>query len=180
MKRRQLTKPITDPGAIDEINSWLSRLSRESDSAAAVLAGAFIDAALESLLRTFCVDDSKEADNLFDADQPLGSFGARIRTAYLLGFITPTERDDLRRIKDVRNAFAHSFHELAFDDEPVKSWCQSLKTGRDLLEHAVQPNSRARFSHAAALIAARLAGRVHDIAHARRELLGEGMDPRGA
>ena len=83
----------------------------------AVLVGvARVDAALERLLQAVMLPTTSRNDSLFQADRPLGSFGARISLAHRLGLIeTPVERA-LHTLRRVRNAFAHSSDSASLAD----------------------------------------------------------------
>jgi len=58
----------------------------------------YLEMQLEHVQLNFLVDDSKEVEELLKYDQPLGTFGGRIRVAYCLGLISKVIRDDLRRV----------------------------------------------------------------------------------
>lgn len=114
-----------------ELNDALLEFSRlfqeeQNERAAAIVGGAFLDTLLEHVLRNFLVEDEKEVQRLLDPDQPLGTYGNRIRVAYCLGLIGKIVRDDLRFVGKIRNRFAHDLH-ASFEDEPIRSWCLSLK-----------------------------------------------------
>jgi hypothetical protein len=83
----------------------------------AVLVGvARVDAALERLLQAVLLPSPGRSDSLFQADRPLGSFGARISLAHRLGLIeSPVERA-LHTLRRVRNAFAHSSDSASLSD----------------------------------------------------------------
>jgi len=83
----------------------------------AVLVGvARVDAAMEQLLQAVLLSTVGRNDSLFQADRPLGSFGARISLAHRLGLIeTPVERA-LHTLRRVRNAFAHSSDSASLAD----------------------------------------------------------------
>jgi len=83
----------------------------------AVLVGvARVDAALERLLQAVLLPAPGRSDVLFQADRPLGSFGARISLAHRLGLIeSPVERA-LHTLRRLRNAFAHSSDSASLAD----------------------------------------------------------------
>ncbi len=98
----------------------------ETDRACAVLGGAYLDAALESLFRR-CLSSLKK--ELLEYPGPLSSFSSRIRVAYSLSWIDTSIYDDLNIIRGIRNDFAHSFdHELCFDNQSVADRCRNLKS----------------------------------------------------
>jgi hypothetical protein len=97
-----------------------------NERAAAIVGGAFLDTLLEHILFSFLADDAKEVQRLLDPDQPLGTYGARVRVVYCLGLIGRIVRDDLRLVGKIRNLFAHDL-QASFDEDPIRSWCLSLK-----------------------------------------------------
>jgi hypothetical protein len=114
-----------------ELNDALIQFSRlfqeeNNERAAAIVGGAFLDTLLEHILFSFLAEDEKEVQRLLDADQPLGTYGSRVRVVYCLGLIGPIIRDDLRLVGKIRNRFAHDLH-ASFEVEPIRSWCLSLK-----------------------------------------------------
>ena len=96
------------------------------ERAIAIVGATFLDNVLEHMLVNFMVEDEKEARRLVGVDCPLGTFSSRVTTAYCLGLVCKTVRDDLRTVGKIRNKFAHQL-EAAFDLEPVRGWCLSLK-----------------------------------------------------
>ena len=78
----------------------------ESDRGAILISAALLDECLRSLIAIFLVDDKKEVNELLGSEKhyerPLGTFGARIKTAYCLGLISRDEFDDLRIIQKIR------------------------------------------------------------------------------
>lgn len=101
----------------------------ENDRALAIVGATFLDTQLEHLARSFLIEDQSEVDKLLSYDQPLGTFGNRIRMAYCLGLISKTIRDDLRLVAKIRNRFAHDL-DCSFGDDPIRSWAVEMKWHR--------------------------------------------------
>ena len=101
-------------------------LSRESDRAAAVLAPALLDSALEILLRHFMLT-TNTTDALLDSDRALGTFSSRINAAHSLGLIADDVAHDLDSIRRIRNIFAHDIAIHSFDDPTVADRCRELQ-----------------------------------------------------
>src|SRR3989442_14479274 len=76
------------------------------DRTMAIMCAALLEDALEQLLRAQ-LRQSKVSDRLFVSEQPLGSFAAKISIAFATGMIGDMTHEDLVRIKDIRNIFAH-------------------------------------------------------------------------
>jgi DNA-binding MltR family transcriptional regulator len=157
----------------EDVESFMAEFGKESDRAAVVLGGAFLDAQLERTLRAFIVDDSKAADAAFDPFGGFaGSFGARIRMAYLLGLLAPTEYDDLCTIQKLRNDFAHRLQGISFSDESVAARCQNLRTVKDIWVEPHHPqDARTLFVVAVSLLSMLLRSRAARLPSERRSVL---------
>ncbi len=107
---------------------YLKELGGESDRAAALVAAAEVESYLVYLLmlkfRRLSADE-KEA-LFFGRKAPLSEFAARIAIAYGLGSIQRAERDDLDRIRRIRNAFAHTVIPVKFTTEVIADECARL------------------------------------------------------
>jgi DNA-binding MltR family transcriptional regulator len=109
---------------IDDYHTTLQSFHNESDRAAAVLAGSFIESYLAKYLKLFMIED--ESDKLFDSDGPLATFNQRVRIAYAFKLINKQTSSDLRFIGKIRNHFAHHPLHASFDSAPVSDFCNQL------------------------------------------------------
>lgn len=111
----------------DRKQEWLKDLNdefryevvlNESDRGAVLLASAFIEEALEYLLRqVFTVISCNASNDNFSAhldrllksgvDAPLGSFSSRITVAFVLGMIDGDCFKALEALRNLRNSYAH-------------------------------------------------------------------------
>ncbi|MBU4264230.1 MAG: hypothetical protein KKC76_20460 [Proteobacteria bacterium] len=112
---------------IDDYHKAVEAFHGESDRAAAVLAGGFIESYLAKYLRSFMVADDSVTE-LFDGFGPFADFKQRYEAAYAFGFLSSTQRSDLKFVAKVRNHFAHHPLEASFDKAPVSDWCSHLST----------------------------------------------------
>jgi len=112
--------------ALLAFHSMFNERETVDERAIAIVGVAFLDSTLEHILTNFFVDDEKESSKLIRTDGPLGTFSSRVTASYCLGLINKTVRDDLRVVGKIRNKFAHQL-EAAFDTEPIRDWCLSLK-----------------------------------------------------
>src|SRR5438067_692232 len=81
----------------------------ESDRGCALIAGSMAENALESIIRVRMTPLSKSKySEIFGIEGVLGSFSAKIKAAFAFGFIDADLRDQFDRIREIRNAFAHS------------------------------------------------------------------------
>lgn len=103
----------------------------ESDRAAAVLAGSYVESYLAEYLKTCELISDPEIDKLFEGHGPLATFAQRISIAYAIGAIDQRMRDDLQAIKDIRNHFAHHPHEAKFGDPVLDKHFKKLSVSRE-------------------------------------------------
>lgn len=103
---------------------------KESDRAAVIIGAAFLDEYLRQLIASFLIDEENEVNELLGSEKhlmrPLGSFSARIRTAYCLGLISKHEYHDFKIIRDIRNRFAHEMHGLSSANQAIWQDCNRL------------------------------------------------------
>ncbi|MDQ7250815.1 MltR family transcriptional regulator [Dongia sedimenti] len=122
-------------GAADDI--WTLE-----DRAAAIVAAALLDGALDRAVQAAFVQDPEALKSMFAESSPLGSFGNRINLGYLLGIYSKDARDDLRRIAKVRNRFAHSLAARKFTDDGIRDHCMNLKLVERYMIDANDPNRK--------------------------------------
>src|ERR1700733_12022769 len=121
---------------VDHIRTGLVHILEGDDRAAAIIGGAYVETALEQVLRSHLCGDPKAMESIFGPQGYLATFAAKIDMCYALGFVGKQTHTNLKLMKDIRNRFAHSIVELTDDEEltavsfstkPVSSWCDSIK-----------------------------------------------------
>ena len=94
-------------GSREEMDAYYDELLGDSDRVCATLACAALDGHLRDFLHTKFVVMTKEEENALFYDRGiLSSFGAKIDIAFAMGLIPAVQRDDLNRLRRIRNAFA--------------------------------------------------------------------------
>lgn len=111
---------------IDDYHAVLQEFHNESDRAAAVLGGSFVESYLAKYMRSAMVEDVK--DDVFDNNGPFSTYSQRIQGAHAFGMISATTKRDLELIGKIRNRFAHHPLRSTFDTAPVTDWCNNLST----------------------------------------------------
>jgi Mannitol repressor len=117
---------------IDDYQKLVESYHTESDRAAAVLAGSFLEGYLAQFLRHFLAKEP-EVGKLFDHYGPLGDFASRIDLAFAMGLIYREVWQDLHYVRKIRNHFAHHPLETSFKSSPVRDWCACLSTAQPLV-----------------------------------------------
>jgi hypothetical protein len=107
--------------AISEIEST------QSDRAAAIVAGTFLEHHLTAAIQMRMEKSEKLTTELFRPSGVLGSFGVKIDIGYLIGLYSEETRRELQTIKDIRNTFAHRLKAKDFSYDRVKSLAANLR-----------------------------------------------------
>jgi hypothetical protein len=107
------------------------RLKSESDRAAGIVAAAFVEDELERCIRRHLIASSADhrdrINRLFNLGGPLGTFAVKIDIGWLMGIYSKGVRSDLKRLKDVRNKFAHNIEVDTFEHAEIRADCVNLK-----------------------------------------------------
>jgi len=105
----------------------LFNVEYKDERAITILGATFLEMALENILKEFFPDKSNEVEELFKFPQSLSNFSNKINLSFCLGLIDKVIKDDLRRVKNIRNRFAHDLY-VTFEDPP--SWRERLARER--------------------------------------------------
>lgn len=92
-----------------------------------------IDQIFEAILRR----DEKVKNELFRPSGAMGSYGAKVQLAYLLGWLGPELHSDLITVSKIRNRFAHFIEVKDFSDQKISAWLANLK-GATLLPDIIE------------------------------------------
>jgi len=151
---------VTDHLFDDAWKSMNKELSGESDRASAIVGCALLDERLADLLEEFLVQNTDGRADLLnseDVNAPLGSFGSRIVAAYAVGLIDKAERDALRKLKKVRNLFAHKLGR-SFADDDIAAHCVAVHKLCPTVNHRNEDRSpRQLFQDTVAFLAGKIA-----------------------
>lgn len=161
-----ITGLTNDYSALHKNPDVNAELVDSSDRVAVLVGATILDMQLERLLRGFFVDDEQEVNKLIaSANQsaPLSSFSARIRTAYCLGLIHKSERDDLSAIREIRNVFAHNILNCTFDNSDVVKICKNWVLFQTLLDESVGHTYRVKFNIVVILLESLILGRISKV-----------------
>ena len=164
-KIRDLSKPLNIPGG-DNLIAPLDEIAQGSPRAAVIVGSALLEDALRWCLCGYLIPrgyrialPAEDQNAVFDNETaPLNTFHTKIVMGYSLGIYGKITRDDLYRIKRVRNVFAHSFRPITFDTSAVAKECLGLrylhmliaKKSREPLQNANDP--RYMFIHTARMM----------------------------
>jgi hypothetical protein len=113
---------------IGHYNNMVEQFHKETDRAAAVLAGCFLENYLAVFLKAFFVDYD---DAMFDGFGPLSSFAQRSSIAMATGLVDRGILEQLDAIRHIRNHFAHHPFDANFNDAVLAKYFDKLPSSKD-------------------------------------------------
>ena len=125
--RSQTHRPVK-PTKIDlnDYQKLVETYHSESDRAAALLAGSFVEHYLAEYLKTCYLVKDPDIDDLFHGFGPMATFSQRISIAHAVGAIDKGTMDELRALKEIRNHFAHHPRDAKFSDSVLDKYFNKL------------------------------------------------------
>lgn len=113
-------------------HDMLNEIAGQSHRGAAIVAFAFLDdvltEAVQSRLHNYKHKGEDVSKFMFKGAGPLATFSARRRLALMLGIVGPKTYDDLDRLAQIRNEFAHIRSRRTFKSQRIRSLCGALTT----------------------------------------------------
>lgn len=108
-------------------NDLFQVFNEDSDMHCVVIGTAYLDAALGTLLSKHLITSSVTEKMLEKPGGILTSLSARADLAYALGLIPKGFYNNIEPIVRIRNAFAHRYFHLRFEDEEIKVLVEKIK-----------------------------------------------------
>jgi len=118
--------PTKHEKLMEDLPSMLEALNGVAEPHCAIIAGAFVENALMTLLANFLIEGSKIVEKMLKEDGALGTFSSCNDLAYCIGLISKSTYQNAGCIGSIRNAFAHSHVAIGFDDPNVVKLCREL------------------------------------------------------
>jgi len=116
--------------AAREYEKYFQCFDEETDRGCVLVAVGVLDDLLERLIRAQFSNDAttvkRAVDPLFKGTGPLSSFWAKVQISYSLDLITEWMYEDLERIRELRNMFAHEYKRADFNDPAVIKLTEKL------------------------------------------------------
>jgi DNA-binding MltR family transcriptional regulator len=109
-----------------ESNALYQAINEGSDLACVLIAMSFIDRCLASILKNVFIASSISTKILKDGPYLAGSVANRADLNYVLGRITKIMYQNIIKIIEIRNLFAHSHLEKSFEDPEIATLCNEL------------------------------------------------------
>lgn len=108
----------------------LSKIAFDSpDWPTAIMVGQLLELKLEQMILASFINEPQTKEQLgalFGNNGPLATFYSKILLGYAMGVISKASRDDLSKLRTIRNAAAHRITEFSFSDPEIVATCNSL------------------------------------------------------
>lgn len=137
-----------------EMTTSLYEMHTGSDRVAAILGSALVENELLHLLETRFWDEGDRKALFHNGGAPLRTFSSRILIAKAVGLVSATMADELNRVREIRNMFAHALLSVDFAHPEVDAYCEGLKPGQANMlssegdDDREVPRARVRFEKA--------------------------------
>jgi hypothetical protein len=114
----------------------LQMLNRQTEAGNALVVSGLVEDWLEKLLLAAGRSlTNADAGRIFGMGGPLSGFAPKIEIAYMFELLDDRSRDDLRLIKSIRNAFAHTTRFVYFETDHIAQNCRKLSNWKDGLDN---------------------------------------------
>lgn len=120
---------LTTRGSLapEESLQVFQELRTAPDRSAAIVGGSLVEMVLQNVLIDHLHPDEKLTKEMFRSTGAFGPFATKIHLGKLVGVYGAEMHQELVRIKNIRNRFAHDLSVRSFTDQQVASWCQNFK-----------------------------------------------------
>ena len=126
-------KPIKLEELSKDTQKVYNILNEESDLACVLIGTSYLAELLASTIKIAFIETSVSQKILDPQRGMIGGFASRADLAYCLGIINKTNYQDLLKIAEIRNKFAHKHLALDFGNTTIRKICAELKTWQMLL-----------------------------------------------
>jgi DNA-binding MltR family transcriptional regulator len=108
-------------------------LNEESDLACVLIGTSYLSELLASTLKVAFIESSISERILDPQRGAVGGFATRADLAYSLGLISKSVYQDLIKVAEIRNLFAHKHLALDFGEDTIRKACGELQAWRFFL-----------------------------------------------
>ncbi len=108
-----------------------------SDLTAVLLISSFLDATLATYLRKH-LKSCSTTDSLLGPNGALGNAISKAQLCYCLNLIEKSDFQNIQKIFEIRNKFAHLYDHSSFENPAIEKLCSEIEMGRQLVEDAAK------------------------------------------
>lgn len=162
----ELRKPFSETNPhLNGFTDFLAEFNKETERGTALAAAAMLDELLGRIIESFLIPNKGSKALLDGFNAPLGTFSARIASAFALGLLSEVEYRQCELIRKVRNEFAHQI-KVSFKTERIVSLYAQLQLSAKSYGD-VRVDTRGQFTTAAVGLILSLTNRPHYVGEKR-------------
>lgn len=124
-KRKDSKPPLNIVALNSECRDLYEAINHESPLPCVLISVSYIEKCLAALLAKIFIEGDTSNKMLHHTGM-IGELNSRAKLAYCLGIIDKAIFNNLTRIGEIRNVFAHSHLSLTFDDPEIALLCKAL------------------------------------------------------
>jgi DNA-binding MltR family transcriptional regulator len=113
-------------------NKVIAALQAETDRGKACVGDAMLDELIKEMFLKRLILEKDDVQGMLSWGRPLGSHGARLKMAYLLGWIGPDTYHDCDKIHAIRNRMAHSIEVDSLEHPKVRDLLSGLRAPHNI------------------------------------------------
>lgn len=127
----------------DKLTKAAAEIFKAPDHASVLISVAWLDYAIKSIIKMRFRSDLSASENslIFENNGPISNLWSRVHLAYSLGIIGPITRNNILKLNDIRNVFAHATDFINFKTLEIDLACKDLIV-QDNMVKFIFPSSR--------------------------------------
>jgi mannitol operon repressor len=134
-----------NPTPNEQFGAFLDSLHAETDRGSALSAASFSEELLKSILLAFMAEVPATGDLISGFEAPIGTFSAKIKLTFALGLIDLELYRGLDAVRKIRNAFAHQWTPVSFNEQPVPDLINNIPDHPIISSASPLASNRVRF-----------------------------------
>lgn len=143
---------------VNDRDAIIDILNYESDIGCVLISINYLELCVRYLILDKFNNDTSEIDLIFEVNGSLKTYYNKVLLANKLGLLETNSHDDLKKMGEIRNLFAHNHKGLSFSNEIIAGKCNELISCRkslpprifendDISEDSIDQNSKSKFIH---------------------------------
>ena len=143
---------------LNERSSVIQILNEETDIGCVLISLNYLELCVRHLIMDEFINNPSRVEIIFDSFGSLSTYKNKVKLAKDLELLQKDDLEDLSKLGEIRNKFAHSHKALSFNDQIIVEKCNSLKNckkslpsfyfkEKDLTDEKIYEYTKSKFVH---------------------------------
>lgn len=143
---------------VNEHDAVIKILNDETDIGCVLISINYLELCIRYLIMDKFIKEPQKTEIIFDSFGSLSTYKNKLILANNLDLLDKNDYDDMLRLGEIRNLFAHSHKALSFDNEAIVEKCNSLNSCKkslppyyfniaEITDESKYENSKSKFVH---------------------------------